>query len=749
MAHIDVLRFLSRKDKWYMGGGNRLVWAPPFPLFLDRPGLWDGGQYFNFPMQPLFTWTLLDDEGNEIPLELNSRRWTPDHLTQQFTARTGKLALIAEERKSILRNDVVTCTVTLQKWQGRSTVVHFIAWTAKGGSPSQQHSWISDIARQEGAMVYAEHLRLPDVPQYTCGVAFGLDRKARSFAAQVSEASVAQPDWNLSPMSEQFSSGKLPNRMELSGLNPGECITLALHAVLELSPKREESITVGLAAAPSSGEATSNLRETLETADLPGASRKHWNDYFAGVPYFECSDEFLTRAYWHRWFGLRLNTVDAPEGNYAHPFVCEGIGYFRAPISYSAFCHMFENRWAHDAGLAQGSLLTFVSNQRVDGGFRGYIDVTHTRQEMFYHANWGRALHQLDRIHPWDDFLAEAYAGLTAYARYFDRQRDEEISGLYDIHNHFETGQEFMHRYLAVHSEADRKHWGKAFRLKGVDATVYIYELKRALASAARRLGKTAEAELWDVEADRIRTAVRDTMWDPEEEMFFDVNPLTGRRTRVKAAVCFYPYFTDIVDASHLGGLRRHLLNPREFWTPFPVPSSSADDPFFSAEPRWKGMWMNCPWNGRVWPMTNSHVADALAEAALKFNDRHLKLKAAEFITKFVHMMFHAGDPKRPNSYEHYNPMNGKPSMYRGIDDYQHSWIVDLIIQYVCGIRPDEHCVTIEPLPFGLKHAVIDNVIVRGHRLRVQLRGGRWTVWLDDKKVRSATVGQRIILHID
>jgi hypothetical protein len=57
--------------------------------------------------------------------------------------------------------------------------------------------------------------------------------------------------------------------------------------------------------------------------------------------------------------------------------------------------------------------------------------------------------------------------------------------------------------------------------------------------------------------------------------------------------------------------------------------------------------------------------------------------------------------------------------------------------------------VTIEPLPFGLKHAVIDNVVVRGHRLRVQLRGGRWTVWLDDNKVRSATVGQRIILHID
>jgi len=52
----------------------------------------------------------------------------------------------------------------------------------------------------------------------------------------------------------------------------------------------------------------------------------------------------------------------------------------------------------------------------------------------------------------------------------------------------------------------------------------------------------------------------------------------------VKAAVCFYPYATDVTDASHTAGLARHLFNPREFWTPYPVPSSSADDPLFNAD---------------------------------------------------------------------------------------------------------------------------------------------------------------------
>jgi selenocysteine lyase/cysteine desulfurase len=747
MARIDVCRFLSRKDKWYMGGGNRLIWAPPFPLFLDRPGMWDAGHYFNFPMQPLFTWTLLDERGKEIPLEFNSRRWTPDLLTQQFTGRTESVALIAEERKTILPKDVATCTVTLQKWQGRKSRVHFVAWTAKEYSPSKNHSWISDIARIRGSMTFAEHLRLPDAPQHSCGVAFGLDRIPESFSVQVSEATVAQPAWTLSPLAELFSSGRLPRRMGQDGLRAEGCVTLALHAVLDLSPQREVNITVGLAAAPSVVEATASLAEALGSGDPPATSRAHWTGHFAGVPYFECSDKHMTHAYWHRWYGLRLNTIDVSEGNYAYPFVCEGIGYFRAPISYSAFCHMLENRWAHDAGLAQGSLLTFICTQRPDGGFRGYVDVAHTRPEMFYHANWGRALLRVDRIHPWEDFLAEAYTGLTAYARYFDRERDEEVSGLYDIDNHYETGQEYMRRYLAVDPQADRQHWGEVFRLKGVDVTVYIYELKRALAAAARKLGRGAEGELWDLEADRTKEAVRNMFWDPEEEMFFDVNPATGQRTHVKAAVCFYPYFTDIVDAAHLRGLKRHLLNPREFWTPFPAPSSSADDPTFSAEPRWKGTWMNCPWNGRVWPMTNSHIAEALAEAALRFNDRQLKRKAAEFIAKYIAMMFHDGDPKRPNAFEHYNPFTGAPSIYRGIDDYQHSWIVDLIITYVCGIRPDDAGVTIEPLPFGLTHLFIDNVVVRGHRLSLRLRGERRTVWLDGKKIRSVPAGQKIRLH--
>ena len=340
------------------------------------------------------------------------------------------------------------------------------------------------------------------------------------------------------------------------------------------------------------------------------------------------------------------------------------------------------------------------------------------------------------------------YEGLKKYAGYFDRERDEEVSGLYDIDNHYETGQEYMHRYTAVNPQADQANWGEVFRLKGVDVTVYVYELKRALAFTAEHLGRSDEAELWKLEAEKIRKAVLIAMWDPKEEMFFDVDPATGNRTMVKAATCFYPYSTDIVDKNHLPGLKRHLLNPKEFWTPFPAPSSSADDELFSAAPEWKGKRMNCPWNGRVWPMTNSHLAEALGQSAVRFADRDLRRKAAEFITRFIRMMFFEHDPTRPNCFEHYNPVTGKPSLYRGIDDYQHSWVNDLIIKYVCGIRPDEFSVTIDPFPFGLKNAVIDNVLVRGRRLKVEIKGGTFRIWLDGKQQAQSTIGKSLQLQI-
>jgi hypothetical protein len=750
MKNIDVLRYLGRDDKWYLGGGNRLLWAPPFPVYLDVPGFWDEAHYYNFEIKPMFTWAILDDDGNELDLDFKSRFWNPASLIQEYSASfRGKGPNVkVNETKSLLSSDVAVSVVHLKNSSKRSLRLRLVAWTIQEHMPSKESSWLANIEHQGGVLSFSKFLRPSVTPHVEIACALGLGAKSQSYNVKLSERTAIQPRWSFTPWFETLTRIGLPNKSELTGATKEGLVYFALSTRLTLQPGKEAEVTIGFAASPSAEESRKNLYAVLRQPSPVELSTISWNDHFRSVPYFECSSEYLTRYYWYRWYGLKLNTQYGDEGNYKRPFVSEGIGYFRAPISYSAQCHMLENRWMHEPELARGSLMTFIDNQRDDGGFRGYIDMNYYRQEMFYHANWGNALLQLHAVHPSLEYLANVYEGLRKYVSYFDRERDEEVSGLYDIDNHYETGQEYMHRYMAVNPHADQEHWGDAFRLKGVDVTVYLYELKLAMASVAEKLGKTDDAELWQIEAERIRKGVREKMWDPEEEMFFDVDPASGRRTGVKAATCFYPYFTDIVDKSHLNGLKRHLLNRSEFWTPFPVPSSSADDEFFSADPAWKGKRMNCPWNGRVWPMTNSHIAEALASTAINCGDALLRRKTAEFITKFIQMMSFDRNPNLPNCFEHYNPYSGKPSVYRGIDDYQHSWVNDLIIKYVCGIRPEEFSVIIDPFPFNIDRVSIDCVLIRGRKLRVQIRGKRFTVWLDGAQHAESIIGKPIQVQI-
>src|SRR5207244_2056478 len=81
-----------------------------------------------------------------------------------------------------------------------------------------------------------------------------------------------------------------------------------------------------------------------------------------------------------------------------------------------------------------------------------------------------------------------------------------------------------------------------------------------------------------------------------------------------------------------------------------------------------------------------------------------------------------------PNCFEHYNPFTGTPCTYRGVDDYQHSWVVDLIVKYVAGLQPDgSDTLTMDPLPFPISRFALEGVRYRGRTIDVhwdELSGG-------------------------
>ena len=60
---VEPLELLARDDKWYLGCGDGAIFAPPFPLWLDVPGFWDGATIYQVDVAPLFTVSALDGKG--------------------------------------------------------------------------------------------------------------------------------------------------------------------------------------------------------------------------------------------------------------------------------------------------------------------------------------------------------------------------------------------------------------------------------------------------------------------------------------------------------------------------------------------------------------------------------------------------------------------------------------------------------------------------------------------------------------
>ncbi|HPX97064.1 MAG TPA: hypothetical protein PLO74_02855, partial [Thermotogota bacterium] len=103
----DICAFLKRSDKWYIGGGKKLIWTPPFPSFLHHPGLWDNAGYYDFRVDPGFTYDILN-AGVSYEWRQIKREWTPACWTCAYECDD----LILKEEKALSPGDFLGIKVT-------------------------------------------------------------------------------------------------------------------------------------------------------------------------------------------------------------------------------------------------------------------------------------------------------------------------------------------------------------------------------------------------------------------------------------------------------------------------------------------------------------------------------------------------------------------------------------------------------------------------------------------------------------
>ncbi|RMG24374.1 MAG: hypothetical protein D6724_06245 [Armatimonadetes bacterium] len=712
---MDVLELLERKDKCYLGGGGGAVYAPPFPRYVTAPGFWDECSWADFRFPRLFT-AFFVRKGRPVPFESELLSWRPDRMLIEH--RGEELRIL--ETRCVLEGNVWISR--FEEREGRP--FDLLVWSLfenrlRGtGLPRRSvrnvreasgtilwkavESWlITEEVNRTGSDDFSPRQQEHGVERSgEVAFALGADSTPLGVALCTSETADERPRWENAAFTSLFRDGRLGNAFGLTGEG-------WLHIGAHFS-SRGKPLTVGIAAAAEDQTAAQALLQSLDS-DPIAASERSWRDWFAGAPRFECSDPLLTRHYWYRWYGLRLSTVAVRTETYPYPCVFEGIGPFRNLISYSSAALLRDLAWRQDPSLAQGVLENFLVHQREDGSFPGHITTVRPNRD-FYHANWGDAVDRLLWLHELSpEFLDRLWSGLARYSDYLRTERDPEDSGLTTVIDQNETGQEYSSRYQWASQQADQ--W-QQFQLKGVDASWYAFTLEWLLASRGPDGEKRAE---------RVKQMARAiaSLWDPDAAIFKDRRPGSETLSPAQSVTGFYPlveFLPSNVRPSE--ALAVSLLNENEFWTPYPVATSPQSDPLFSSEGYWRGRRMNCPWNGRVWPMANAHIVDTLARlVAARPDAQDLRPVAGRLFRRWLEMMTFGGDPTRPNCFEHYDPFTGEPSAYRGVDDYMHSWLIDIYLTHLCGIDAETGTVRAPSLDCGLDWWGVSNVWVRGERI--------------------------------
>jgi neutral trehalase len=160
-----------------------------------------------------------------------------------------------------------------------------------------------------------------------------------------------------------------------------------------------------------------------------------------------------------------------------------------------------------------------------------------------------------------------------------------------------------------------------------------------ALAKMADILGKTAEAkELREREA-HFREKLG-TMWDEKTGIFLNKDLHTGQPITRLSPTNFYPLLARAATQEQARTMiEKHLMNPKEFWGEWVIPSIARDDPAFKDQDYWRG---------RIWGPMNYLVYLGLrnyddSAARQEFAEKSYKLFLKEWSEKrHVHENYNA-----------------------------------------------------------------------------------------------------------
>jgi hypothetical protein len=244
-----------------------------------------------------------------------------------------------------------------------------------------------------------------------------------------------------------------------------------------------------------------------------------------------------------------------------------------------------------DPALAQEAIQCFAENAGPRGSLPGTLCDSHRAGEgqapIMGWAAW--LTYERGRDKAW---LGRVYPALAGNHRFWLKYHSTS-RGLCQFFNAGQIGDNDA-RFDPI--QGNRANQALSGMLESPDVNAFLVMDARALARMADELGLADEARAWRERADGLAKLIVDTMYFPEEAMFYDVKTGTHEKlSGVKSPNMFLPLWAGVPLARDQvkAIVERHMLNPAEFYRALPFPSLSYDHPSYDPQGYWRG---------RIWP---------------------------------------------------------------------------------------------------------------------------------------------------
>lgn len=395
---------------------------------------------------------------------------------------------------------------------------------------------------------------------------------------------------------------------------------------------------------------------------------------------------------------------------------------------------------------ALNNCLLFMRHQRRDGRLPGSIRCENGRVEPQFDKYQGfcfsfPALNLYFLAGRDRHYLQQLKDTLIRFDACLWRTRSLRGDGLLRSFCVYDTGEDLALRYgdAPCWWSGDTPPRGyQAVPMASMDVTSWSYACRDTLAAICRLEGDGARAEEWARQAEQVRAALRRELWDEKRGALYDRGP-NGRAIDI---LCHNPlrcmYWGSLSRDMADRFVREHLLNPREFWTPFPLPSVAANDPAFRNAPEnnWSGQPQGLTYQRAILALENYGYDDIVTRLGEKLMDA-----VSENGCRFT---------------QQFDPFTGKPSLvhektHRPLAAGEDGPVQDAygptllaVLEYIAhrfGIHPHLGQVWFS---LGRGNAYEYEAAFAHHRYGIYSDGRRAEIRVDGKSVHRGDCGARV-----